>query len=346
MRSNKILTVALMLILITLAACQGKKDTDEKEKEGTPQAQRQTAYTVTVDENAQQADGMETEAIQTYVYRQQTSAYGQVLSPAGLASAYNNLATAKSSLQKFEAQLMASRLEYARLKSLNASNKNVSDRALQAAEAKYLSDKAEVAGARGALRTAKDAISTGWGPVISGWISGYNESLQNVIGSRDVLVQLAIPPTSKFKTTPKRVQITSPAGVLIPANFVSGATSANPSIQGISFIYIASSRSGNLLPGMNVTANMPSAGTQSGFLVPSAAVVWLQDKAWVYVKKSAAGFNRVEIPTSTPVDEGYFVSGVFSPGDQIVVKGAQALMSAESTPKAEGGGGEDEDDDD
>ncbi len=334
-----------MLILITLAACQGKKDTSEKEKGETQQAQPQTAYTVTVDENAQKVDGMETEALQMYIYRQQTPAYGQVLSPAGLAGAYNNLATAKSSLQKFEAQLMASRLQYARLKSLNANNKNVSDRALQAAEAKYFSDKAEVAGARGALITAKNTISTKWGPVISGWISGYNASLQNVIGSRDVLIQITIPPTSKFKTAPKRIQITSPAGVSLTANFVSGATTANPSIQGISFIYVAPSRSGNLLPGMNVTAQMPAGGTQSGFLVPSCAVVWFQDRAWVYVKKSATGFNRVEIPTSTPADEGYFASGVFSPGDQIVVKGAQALMSAESTPKTKGGGGEDEDDD-
>jgi hypothetical protein len=96
---------------------------------------------------------------------------------------------------------------------------------------------------------------------------------------------------------------------------------------------------------MNVTAQMPSAGAQNGFFVPASAVVWLQDRAWVYVKESRTGFSRVELPTTTPVSNGYFATGVFSAGDRIVIKGAQALLSAESTPKSAGGGGGEGDDD-
>ena len=341
--NKRFLAVTFVLMLAILTACRGKNETDQEQK--TPRQKQRVNYSVVVDADSQKAGGIEAQALQPYVYRQQTQAYGEVLSPAGLGEAYKNYVSAKSALQKAAAQLTASQKEYARLKSLNSNNKNVSDRAVQAAEAKYFSDKAEEAGALGALRTAQDAISLTWGPVISGWIAGYSSSLRNVVESKDMLVQITVPPASPFKGAPRHILITSPTGAAVPANFISQATSANPSIQGMSFIYIAPSRSGTLLPGMNVTAQMPSAGTQSGFLVPSSAVVWLQDKAWVYIKKSQTGFNRVEVPTSMPVDEDYFVSGIFSAGDQIVVQGAQALLSAESTPKATGGGGEEGDTD-
>ena len=89
---------------------------------------------------------------------------------------------------------------------------------------------------------------------------------------------------------------------------------------------------------MNVTAQMPTTETRKGFLVPLSAVVWLQDRAWVYIMKTQTGFSRVEIPTSVTVNGDYFVPGVFSAGDRIVVEGAQALLSAETVPKAGGGG--------
>ncbi len=345
-KGKKFLTSSLILILLFFAAFlllsgEKKKDNDEAGEKTNAQPAN---YTVMVSEESQKADNITTETLQPGLYQRHVTAYGQVLSPEGLSSSYKNYVAARSGLEKVRAQLKASGQEYARLKVLNANEKNISDRQLQAAAARLAADKAEEASAKGALKSAKNTIIINWGPTLAQWIAGYKPSIRRIIEAKDVLVQLTIPPSAPLKGIPKKVQIEPPAGGLIPARFVSRAASTNPNIQGLSFIYIAPSRSGMLVPGMNATAQMPSAGAQTGFFIPESAVIWLQDKAWVYVKKSETGFSRVEVPVSMPVSNGYFVAGVFSAGDRIVIKGAQALLSAESTPKAAGGGEEEDED--
>jgi hypothetical protein len=345
---KRLSTAALIFVLVLLAAfflfgCEkNKKEQEEKAPRAKPQ---QSGYTVTVSEEDQKTGGIITVALKRGLYHEQTAAYGEILAPEGLSELYKSYISAISGVEKARAQLKASEMEYARLKMLNASNKNISDKELQAAAARLSADQAEEAGASGALQTAKNAISLKWGPTIAGWVFGYKPPLKQVIETNKVLVQITVPPSLTLKGTPERIRITAPTGAAVSADFVSRATRTNPALQGLSFIYIAQAHNGSLVPGMNVTAQIPSAATQAGFLIPESAVVWLQDKAWVYVKKSATGFSRVEVPTTTPINSGYFVSDIFAPGDQIVTKGAQALLSAENTPKAPSGGGEEGDND-
>ncbi len=341
---KRLIAAALIFVLAVFTAffllSGGKKKKGKEEK--IPQTKPElSGYTVTISEEAQKTDGIATMALKSILYQKQVEAYGEVLAPDGLSASYKNYIGAISGLEKAKARLKASKQEYARLKVLNANGKNVSDRVLQAAAARLAVDKAEGNGARGALQSIKNAISINWGSIVSDWIFGYKAPLREVIAAKDVLVQLTIPPAASLQGIPKEVLLEPPAGAAIPARFVSRATSTSPRIQGISFIYVASSRSGSLVPGMNVTAHMPSAGTQTGFFVPLSSVVWLNGKAWVYIKKNETGFDRVETPVSTSktLNGGYFVSGVLSAGDNLVVKGAQALLSEESTPKAAGGGG-------
>lgn len=345
---KRLLTAALIFALALLAVffLFGCKKNKKEQEEKVPQAKpQQSGYAITVSEEDQKTGGIVTLALKPGLYQKHLQAYGAVLSPEGLSELYRSYISAISGVEKAKAQLKASGEEYARLKMLNASNKNISDKELQAAAARLSADQAEEAGASGTLQTAINAISLKWGPTIAGWVIRYKPPLKQVIETKDVLVQITVPPSLAFKGIPERIRITAPTGAAVSADFVSRATSTNPSLQGLSFIYIASTRNGSLVPGMNVTAQMPSTATQTGFFIPESAVVWLQDKAWVYVKKSATGFSRVEVPTTTLVNNRYFVSDIFAPGNQIVIKGAQALLSAESTPKATGGGEEEEDED-
>ncbi len=338
---KELIAALLMCVLAALASCGGKN----KENIGKKAKPQQSGYTVTVSEEDQKTGGIITMALKQGLYHEQTAAYGEILAPEGLSELYKSYISAISGVEKAKAQLTASGQEYARLKILNESNKNISDKELQAAAQRFAADQAEEAAASGILQTAKNAITLKWGPTIAGWVFEYKKPLKQVIETKDVLVQITVPPSLTLKGIPERIRITTPTGAAVSADFVSRATSTNPALQGLSFIYIASTHNGSLVPGMNVTAQMPSAVVQKGFFIPASAVVWLQDKAWVCVKKSATGFSRVEVPTTTPVSNGYFVSDIFAPGDRIVTQGAQALLSAESTPKTSGGGGEGEDED-
>jgi hypothetical protein len=341
-----IIVIAVLGVFFLLAGEKGKGGGKAAVPiKAQPAAPPASGYTVIVTGEAQRTGGITTEELKPRLYQKRVAAYGKVLPPAGLNASRRSYIAAMAGLEKAEAALKVSEKEYARMKMLNDSDKNVSDRALQAAAAQLAADKAEEANARGALQSAKDAIRLEWGPVVSVWIFDYSVPLRSLLETKDVLVQVTMPAAAAIQGIPKEVRMEPPGAGLIPARFVSRATSTDPKIQGMSFIYIASGRSGSLGPGMDVTVQMPSGRSEAGFLVPHSAVVWLQGKAWVYIKKSQTGFARVEVPTSNPVNDGYIVSGIFSPGAQLVIKGTQSLLSEEATPKAAGGGGEEEGED-
>jgi hypothetical protein len=331
-------------VLAALLSLSGEKREDIKKIADPKPGVRASVYTVTISSEAQETDGITTELLKPRRHQMRVAAYGRVLDPVGINDSRRIYVAAAAGLEKAEAALNASEKEYARMKTLNAKAKNISDRALQAAAAQLAADRADAAGARGELQSAKDEISLNWGTALSGWIFDYSLPLQRVLAAKDVLIQITVPPALPIQGIPKKVRIEPPTGGEVSANFVSRAAAADPKIQGISFIYVAPSRSGRLLPGMDVMAEIPTEQVRTGFLVPLSAVVWLQDRAWVYLKKNETGFSRVEVQTSNPVSGGYFVSGVFSPGDELVIKGAQALLSEESKPKAAGGGEEEDED--
>ncbi len=82
---------------------------------------------------------------------------------------------------------------------------------------------------------------------------------------------------------------------------------------------------------MDVLALLPQGKAVDGVLVPSAAIVWWQGRAWAYVRAGPDRFVRREIPTSLPAPDGsggYIVRDLPA-GAEIVTQGAQALLSEE-----------------
>jgi hypothetical protein len=81
---------------------------------------------------------------------------------------------------------------------------------------------------------------------------------------------------------------------------------------------------------MRVVARISMAGAPiGGVLVPSAAVVWHAGKAWAYVKNADDSFARFEVSTADELDGGWFNASGFDAGDEVVVSGAQLLLSEE-----------------
>ncbi|MHB8174739.1 MAG: multidrug transporter, partial [Nitrospirota bacterium] len=144
------------------------------------------------------------------------------------------------------------------------------------------------------------------------------------------------------------LKIITPSGKSVAAKFISRAPLTDPRIQGASFFYAASAKTG-LIPGMSASAVFPTGRPASGLLVPASAVVWWQGHAWAYVETGqpaasqpagqpvAVAFTRREVSTDNPVDGGWFVSGGFSPKDEIVIKGAETILSQEFLAKPAGG---------
>ena len=81
-----------------------------------------------------------------------------------------------------------------------------------------------------------------------------------------------------------------------------------------------------------------------GVIVPNTAVVWHAGKSWVYRKRDAETFGRYEISTASELGDGWFQatapetgsdeaalpqSASLVPGDEVVISGAQLLLSEE-----------------
>ena len=306
---------------------------------------------VSVSARSQAVGGIKTATLKSSVRMVYIEAYGTALQPGGLLKDRMNYVSALAASQKAHAELAASKKEYYRLKTLNKNGKNVSDRAVEAAAAAFAMDVADEGQADSRLAETKEKILFEWGGTISGWIFTSSPGYQSLLRARDVLVRVTVPPSEVLHGIPLKIRLRSPSGVMAQARFLARAKSTDPHIQGISFIYMAPALPAGLLPGMNVTARLPSGGAGTGFFIPLSSVVWLDGKAWVYIRKTGTGFSRVQVPVETPVVSssvrgGYFVIGTFENGQQIVVRGAQALLSTEMMPKGKKQKGGDDGDDD
>jgi hypothetical protein len=336
-----IIILAVLCLFLIWFLWRSKTLTGHPAEQSAVQKQKENVVTLSVD--AQKEGGISTTPVKAITHTEEIRAYGMVLQLQTLTDLRNSYVRAKTQVEKALTDLDLSKKEYERLKVLNEDNKNVSDKAVQAAQATMQNNEETVRALREALNVLEDTAHQQWGDIIAQWLSEGSPALRRLLQQKDMLIQLTLPAGARIIRTPKSISVVLAGGSAVPASFVSLSPRTDPNMQGISFFYAAPSANGKLLAGMNVTAQMPSSGTESGFFVPTSAVVWLQDKASVYVKKSETGFSRVEVPVSNLLDEGYFVSDVFSIGDQIVVRGAQALLSEESKPKTTGGKEADED---
>lgn len=326
------------LVLALPVGCSESGNENERPA-GRPSATPAAAeeHAVTIDLARQQRGGIVTEALEAVSLRQELRAYATVLEPAGLLALAGDFASAKARLQKARANLEASGQQYNRARALNAEGKNISDKALQAAEAAWQSDRIEASASEEALRVAQDAVRQQWGEVITGWLVQGATALGRLLRQEDLLVQISLPPDERINEKinnltswpPTSAWVRTPRGVLLSVALVSPAPRADVRIQGMSYFYRASAGNKGLLPGMDVEAYLPAGPEARGFVIPLSAVLWRQGDAWVYVQTETVHFARRAISTANPVKGGFFVTEGFKAGERIVVRGAQSVMSEE-----------------
>ncbi len=285
---------------------------------------------LTLDKETQDLSGIVTEKLSAFSSKAKVKAFGQVLDAQSLIELRNSYATAKANVKKSIAALEVSRNEYKRVKTLFDFNKNVSEKDLQSAEAAYVSDMADSQAAVQNLSGLEGEIRQQWGKVIETWIAEDSVTMGKLINHEMSILLITIPPGVTINEMPHTVDVQTLGGMDLRAAFVSLSPRTNPDIQGVSFFYRLSGSSA-IQSGMNVVAYLPTGKKVEGVIIPDSAVVWWNGNAWVYVKEGQDKFVRQEISTSDRVRKGWFVSGAMMPGDEIVVKGAQLLLSSEGS---------------
>lgn len=291
---------------------------------------------VTLPLAAQAQSGIEVVKLNKSQHTNTLNTYGTVVNIDSLIESRNRYLAAKAEASIARASLTNTEQEYKRLKALNQDDKNVSDRAVINAEALLKADQAKLNAAEALARNMRDSIGQQWGEALASQATHENGNsvFNRILQYRDVLIQVTLP----FDAAPPKMGssiLVSPTGVssgtetqTIRADFVSASPQIDTAIQGKTFYYRAPADS--LRVGMRLSIKMKNRDKPAdGVVMPSSAVVWYGGQAWAYRKEEDNRFTRIPLNTTDETENGWFINKGFEAGDEVVVTGAQLLLSEE-----------------
>jgi len=324
------LMLAVILTHIVVPDRKAAADQDDAEHAIKPPSRVsiQNGQTIlTLDTRTQSQVGVTVASLKAVTSRGEITAPAIVLSAQELVSARASYTADQMNLEKARVNVGVSGEEYDRLKVLYEGRQNASQKSVQAARGAFRLDQVDVEGARQSLALQVAAVRQTWGSVIARWITEDPAPLDRVFNQSEFLVQVTLPASAE-SSPPARITLEIAGSTQIEARFVSSFPQVDPRVQGVGLLYITRNRFG-LAPDLNLVAHIPSGPQMRGVVIPESAIVWWQGNAWVYQQTAPGRFVRRLVPTNTPLENGIFVSSGFSPGDQIVVRGTQALLSEE-----------------
>ena len=272
------------------------------------------------------------------------------------------LTTAQADRAAAEISLTADKASYERLKSLNAQDKNVSDRVVEEALTKVKTDEAHLQAAEKTLELVKAALASPQmkagalpleidkGGEVLEVAARPGESVEagvpvlRVVDFKRQVASVFAAPGEQLPTHAKQATIT-PIGLdgkpLTATYLATGPADPKSHQPTLLFKVDVPDVAPGVRPGVPVTASVPAEGEPlKGVAVTKTAVVRYLGESWVYVVAPDGGFDRKEISTDRvlPDASGYFVIEGLKPGDQIVTTGAASLLSQEINAAFGGGG--------
>jgi len=268
--------------------------------------------------------------------------------PAERADLQARLSGARVEAEQAGAALVASRAALGRAKTLNAEDKNVSDRVLQEAEARVKADEIRQKSA-GELAAYFESALSGNGPAASLTIAAEQggEAVEvlahpgEAVESGQAILRLArydslfarvtLAAGERFDGKASQASITAVGHEDRPlkGEWVAAAP-ADPQAPGETHLFRVSAGEDGLRPGLAVVAKIEVPGNPlKGVLIPTQAVVRFGGRMWAYLEVAEGKFMRRELETAVSRDQGWFVSQGFKAGDKVVTGGAGLLLSEE-----------------
>lgn len=297
------------------------------ESAAAPADDQPAGATVLLDKDKAEALAIAVERPRAFTLQATRQAFGSVIDPLPFITLDGDLAAA-------EAALAASRADHERTLALAATH-DASKQSAEAAEARFLADQVKV---DGIIRGAQIQ----WGAIFTRDTATRRAFINDLVTGTGSLIRVDVMPGDALVDPPVAAQIVviGRENQPITTDNILPATAADPKTQAQGFILQVSKPPFTLRPGMALSAWLKLPGKpRAGFLIPRAAVLRHDGRAWIYVRKEAGKFARQPITLDTPLaaDQGWFIAadGGVAPDDEIVVTGASSLLSEEL--KSQGG---------
>lgn len=323
---------AVVVGLVVWGFIEGRKEVSlEQERERPVQVPTRIVVqdggtAVVFDADTQKRADIVVAPMQEVTRRGEIEALATVLPANELIELRNAYVTAKIQADRTQATAHATQQEYERVKTLHGDEQNVSTKVLEATEATWRADEASARGANESLSVVERSARQKWGNTLTAAAVGNTPLFQRLSDQGEVLLRVAAPSGMGIIKAPGTTRVAVNDSTFRTAILISPSPQADPRIQGASFFYAAPFD--GLLPGTTLIAYLPTGAKQTGGIVPAAAVVWWQGKAWIYFQTAPDRFVRRELQVAMPVEQGWFAPRTLKE-TQLVVRGAQILLSEE-----------------
>jgi hypothetical protein len=286
---------------------------------------------VIVATDAQRASHIDVGSLATSVLQPESTAYATVIDLQPLFELRNRLAAARADRASARAQTEAARAQYERNRVLFGDDRNVSQKSLQDARAVMLTSEAKLQAAEAAQNSLDATLRQQFGDALaSAAMAPVSDLFQRLLTGRAVVLRVTLP-ANDGASAPAHITVDAPDGQPVLARRLSASPQSDPAVQGNPYFYAAD---GALPIGTRTTARVPLGDKSTpGLLIPASAVVWYGGQPWVYVRTAADHFTRRFVPSASPLDRGFLATSGFRAGDDVVIRGAQLLLSEELRPQ-------------
>lgn len=250
------------------------------------------------------------------------SAFATVVDPTPLLTLLSDLATAQSVYG-------ASQAEATRTQNL-AKDASMSAKAAETAASLARADQAKVT-------LLRQRIGLEWGAYFAGLSdTGLRQLGNDLVAGRAALVRVDTPSGKGVKGA-KTATLDLGAIGSVEARVLGIARTADQRLQSPGLMTLVTGPDAAYLgTGLTLKASLYSGGGTNGLLIPNNALLRQGGRVYAYVKTGPQAFSRRAVTPARVTPDGVIVSDGFSPGDQVVVQGASALLTAEtSTPAGE-----------
>jgi hypothetical protein len=265
--------------------------------------------------------GISTTEAKSATHIPEVAGYGVIVPHETLAQSVSELVTAAAAENQSRAAL-------ARIQHLAGTPGAMAADALETAVRQDTVDRAALSLAR-----QRSSASFGQNPP---WKDDLNSATLNALANGEIkLVRVTLPFGSLGDKSPATLRLARINGGRPGKSWKSTTlwdAPADANIPGKSFFGLL--KGGDAGEGERVLAWAPVGDAEAGVEVPAAAAVISAGKYWCYVEDKPGHFVRVELDTSMPVVDGYFVKEGIAAGDKVVTTAAGLLLARETNPSA------------
>lgn len=340
-----LIVAAILSVLGGTVYLNGQKDGGDKTPKaaGTGISEANGVPVVTVDPAAQLQSGIRTAVLAPVNYRHETTAYGSAVDLQPLIDDRSRFAAASGASATARATADASEAEYERNRILYADNRNVSLKAVQAAQVAATADRAKAESAAMNETDLRAAIIQQFGKTLADWTLTPSSKPFGALLKREKTLLTITLPLGENLAPPALIRVSAYDRERIAATLISAAPQSDTAIPGRSYFYCADTA---IPANTRLIAYLPGNNSRrQALFIPSAALVWYGGQPWAYIQLDKDRFARRAVPQQLPGNDGFYATQGFKPGDAIVVRGAQLLLSEEFRAQIKTGEEGDDDDD-